>query len=144
MMKIRSGDLKHPPFFYVYSCSEWRKGGTDKVAYKFLYFSLREETGEEILSVSFRCSQVGRPNNPQAMFPLAAWGYHSQARFMGKLFSLVFPGDPYGSYRRFVRGLWYLKVPRFTQAPDGKRWVPWKYRAVPDAFFQARALVYHF
>lgn len=139
-MKIRSGDLRVPAFFYLYSCSDWTspiKG----VRFKHLYFSIREETGDEILTIIFRRSEKGRPISPQGLFPLAAWGYHNQAKLLGKLFSQVFPGDPFGAYRRLLRAFNYLKIPRYTIDRETAQYVPWRYRSAPQDYLKARSLV---
>ncbi len=139
-MKIRSGDLKHPAFYFLYSCSEWQtplKGPR----LKHLYFSVREETGDEILTIIFKRTDKGKPISPQGLFPLSAWGYHTQAKLLGKLFSQVFPGDPYGAYRRLLRAFAYLKIPRYHIDPESGEAIPWRYRRDPSSFIIARSLV---
>jgi hypothetical protein len=139
-MKIRSGDLKHPAFFYVYSFSEWHQGLIGS-RFRHLFFSLREESGDEIATIIFRAPEKGKPISPQVIFPLAAWGYHPQARIMGRLFSQVFPGDPFGAFRRLLRAFDYLKVPRYTIDRETSQYIPWQYRRIPQDYLKARSLV---
>lgn len=141
MTKIRSGDLRHPPFFYLYSCSDWKRKPGETVPFKYLYFSIREETGGEILTVIFRRSAKGKAMDPRAVFPISAWGYTTQARIMRRLFEQMYPGSPFGAFRRLVRALWLLKVPRFHLDPESIRFIPWKYRNVSKEFIQAQSLV---
>ncbi len=142
-MKIRAGDLRRPRFFFLYSCSDWKEGEPfyETRPYKFLTFSLREETGTEILSIVFRCPSGGKPGEPKGIFPLNAWGYSDQSRAITRLLGQIYPGSPWGAFNRLVRALWRLKIPRFHYDKDSGRFLPWRYRAKAEDYFQALSLV---